>query len=62
MRAARCALAEGVILSYPYALAIKNVVLGSSEDTRWLAELMNMGAPDPVKATATAEETEATTG
>lgn len=42
--------------------AVKVIVLGSSEDTRWLGELMNMGAPDPVEATASAKETEATTG
>jgi len=52
----------GAILSYPYTLVIKDVVLGSSEDTRWLSELMNMGMPDPVEATASVKETEATTG
>ncbi len=44
----------GGILSYPYTLAVKDVVLGSSEDTRWLANLMNMGMPKPEELAADA--------
>ncbi len=42
----------GGILSYPYTLVIKDVVLGSTEETRWLAALMDMGTPSPVAAAA----------
>lgn len=40
----------GTILAVPMTLAVKKLILESSDESRWLAILMKPGGPEPEEA------------